>query len=240
MNFTILFNSRGRVPMLKQMLTRIQNTTFDISNIEVLINIDNDDIESVEAVKDFENEFEFVKFLINPRELNIHKHVNIMANMARGKYIWALGDDCHIMTMHWDKIAQNKLDNYLSNKPDGIVLGAVDSTSVDKELNSPTGWYCDAPILTAKGRDALGYLIHPHFLSLGADVVTFRIYKAINRIVDLREIIFDHITHNTVEKVINPDRVGAEYRMRQREHQILNPHTYDCSKDIELLRSKLQ
>lgn len=240
MNFTILFNSRGRVPMLKQMLTRIQNTTFDISNIEVLINIDNDDVESVEAVKDFENEFEFVKFLINPRELNIHKHVNIMADIAKGKYIWALGDDCHIMTMHWDKIAKNKLDNYLNDKPDGIVLGAVDSTSVDKELNTSTGWYCDAPILTAKGRDALGFLIHPHFLSLGADVVTFRIYKAIDRILNLREIVFDHITHNTVEKVINPDKVAAEYRMRQRERQILNPHTYDCSKDIEKLRGKLQ
>ena len=113
MSFTILFNSRGRVPMLKQMLSRIQNTTYDLDNIEVLINIDDDDTESVNIVEEFEEEFEFVKFLINPRELNIHKHVNIMADMAQGKYIWALGDDCHIITMHWDKIAKDKLDSSL-------------------------------------------------------------------------------------------------------------------------------
>ena len=99
-----------------------------------------------------------------------------------------------------------------------------------------TGWYRDAPILTAKGRDALGYLIHPHFLSLGADVVTFRIYKGIDRIVDLREIVFDHITHNTIEKVVRPDQTAAEYRARQRQHQNVDPHGYDCSTEIDKLR----
>ena len=239
MDFTILFNSRGRVLMLKQMLTRIQNTTFDLNRIEVLVNIDDDDDSSLNSVEELEDEFDFLKFFINPRELNIHKNVNVMANMARGKYIWALGDDCHIMTMHWDKIAKDKLDDYLLDKPDGIVLGAVDSTSVDKEVGKSTGWYCDAPILTSKGRDALGYLIHPHFISLGADVVTFKIYKGVDRIVDLREIVFDHVTHNTVQKVVNPDQTAADYRSRQRQHQNVDPHSYDCTSEIGILRSHI-
>ena len=239
MDFTILFNSRGRVLMLKQMLIRIQNTTFDLNRIEVLVNIDDDDDSSLNSVEELEDEFDFLKFFINPRELNIHKNVNVMANMARGKYIWALGDDCHIMTMHWDKIAKDKLDDYLLDKPDGIVLGAVDSTSVDKEVGKSTGWYCDAPILTSKGRDALGYLIHPHFISLGADVVTFKIYKGVDRIVDLREIVFDHVTHNTVQKVVNPDQTAADYRSRQRQHQNVDPHSYDCTSEIGILRSHI-
>ena len=239
MDFTILFNSRGRVLMLKQMLIRIQNTTFDLDRIEVLVNIDDDDDSSLNSVEELEDEFDFLKFFINPRELNIHKNVNVMANMARGKYIWALGDDCHIMTMHWDKIAKDKLDGYLLDKPDGIVLGAVDSTSVDKEVGKSTGWYCDAPILTSKGRDALGYLIHPHFISLGADVVTFKIYKGVDRIVDLREIVFDHVTHNTIQKVVNPDQTAAEYRSRQRQHQNVDPHSYDCTSEIGILRSHI-
>ena len=239
MDFTILFNSRGRVLMLKQMLTRIQNTTFDLNRIEVLVNIDDDDDSSLNSFEELEDEFDFLKFFINPRELNIHKNVNVMANMARGKYIWALGDDCHIMTMHWDKIAKDKLDDYLLDKPDGIVLGAVDSTSVDKEVGKSTGWDCDAPILTSKGRDALGYLTHPHFISLGADVVTFKIYKGVDRIVDLREIVFDHVTHNTVQKVVNPDQTAAEYRSRQRQHQNVDPHSYDCTSEIGILRSHI-
>ena len=239
MDFTILFNSRGRVLMLKQMLIRIQNTTFDLDRIEVLVNIDDDDDSSLNSVEELEDEFDFLKFFINPRELNIHKNVNVMANMARGKYIWALGDDCHIMTMHWDKIAKDKLDDYLLDKTDGIVLGAVDSTSVDKEVGKSTGWYCDAPILTSKGRDALGYLIHPHLISLGADVVTFKIYKGVDRIVDLREIVFDHVTHNTVQKVVNPDQTAADYRSRQRQHQNVDPHSYDCTSEIDILRSHI-
>ena len=239
MDFTILFNSRGRVLMLKQMLIRIQNTTFDLDRIEVLVNIDDDDDSSLNSVEELEDEFDFLKFFINPRELNIHKNVNVMANMARGKYIWALGDDCHIMTMHWDKIAKDKLDSYLLDKPDGIVLGAVDSTSVDKEVGKSTGWYCDAPILTSNGWEALGYLIHPHFISLGADVVTFKIYKGVDRIVDLREIVFDHVTHNTIQKVVNPDQTAAEYRSRQRQHQNVDPHSYDCTSEIDILRSHI-
>ena len=101
-------------------------------------------------------------------------------------------------------------------------------------------WYTDAPIITREGRDALGYLIHPHFISLGADVATNIIYKSVDRIVDMKEIVFDHVLHNTVERVVNPDQTAQEYRQRQAIRQPSDPWEYDYTEEIALIRSKVE
>ena len=54
----------------------------------------------------------------------------------------------------------------------------------------------------------------------------------------MKEIVFDHTTHNTVEKVINPDQTAFEYRQRQAERQVLNPWTYDYSHEIGVLKRR--
>ena len=238
MNFTILFNSRARVGMLQQMLRSIAETARDIDSIETLVNFDDDDHESLNAIPLLEMEFPFFKPRVNQREVNIHVNVNRMAFDAKGKYIWGLGDDCHIITKNWDQIAEDKLEDFLSNKPDRIAIGAVDSTSVDK--NQDHYWYTDAPIATKEARDALGYLIHPHFISLGADVATNIVYRSVDRIVEMREIMFDHVTHNTIEKVINPDQTAFEYRQRQYSQQSEDPWEYNYSEDIDRIKFEIE
>tara|TARA_A100001201_G_C4094913_1_gene203363 strand:+ start:150 stop:878 length:729 start_codon:yes stop_codon:yes gene_type:complete len=233
-DFSIIFNSRGRVPMLTKMLECIEETCSNLDRLEVIVNFDTDDIESISAMPELNNKYKFLQCLINERELNLHVNVNKMAFMAKGKYIWALGDDCHIMTKEWDKIAIDRFETAFKDYEDKILLGAVNSTSVDKQFDK--GWYCDAPILTREGRDGIGYLIHPHFISLGADVATWMVYAAVNRIVDMRDICFDHVTHNTLGKVMNPDKTAAEYRERQAKVQKLDPFTFDYSKDIEKIK----
>ena len=237
MDFTILFNSRGRVRLLKEMLSSIEQTAFNLDDIEVLVNFDTDDYESLQNLPAIKEQFPFMKEFINPRELNIHINVNKMAFKAKGKYIWALGDDCHIQTAHWDKIAKSKFEEYFMHYPDRVAMGAVESTSVDKNVEHM--WYTDAPILTKEGRDALGFLIHPHFISLGADVATYLIYHKINRIIDMKDISFDHVTHNTLQKVVNPDRTAAEYRQRQNKVQRIDPWNHEYSADIERIKRQL-
>jgi hypothetical protein len=223
--------------MLQQMLRSIADTSQDIGSIEVLVNFDNDDYESLSAIPILEMEFPFLKPRINEREINIHVNVNKMALDATGRYIWGLGDDCHIITKHWDKIAEEKFEKFFEDKPDRIAIGAVDSTSVDKCQKHE--WYTDAPIATREGIDALGYLIHPHFISLGADVATYMVYSSVNRIIDMRDIVFDHVTHNTLEKVVNPDQTAFEYRERQYSRQPVLPWEYNYSDDIALIKSKI-
>lgn len=233
-DFSIIFNSRSRVPMLTRMIECIQENTHNIDRLEVIVNFDDDDHDSLPSLSLLESRFKFLKCLVNKRELNIHVNVNKMAFMAKGKYIWALGDDCHIMTKDWDKIAKHKFEYFEKSYPDNILLGAVNSTSIDRVLEY--GWYCDAPILTKQGRDALGYLIHPHFISVGADVATWTIYSSVNRIIDMREICFDHVTHNSIEALSKKDKTQIEYLERQFSNQIFNPFTFDYSEDIKKIK----
>lgn len=232
-DFSIIFNSRGRVEMLTKMLQCIENTVSDKERIETIVNFDDDDSESLSSLDELKERFSFLKCLVNPREKNIHTNVNKMAFMANGKYIWALGDDCHIMTKDWDKIAKFKFEEVMKIYPDGILLGAVESTSIDKVLYY--GWYCDAPILTSKARDRLGYLIHPYYVSAGADVATWKIYSSVGRIIDMRDICFDHVTHNSVEALRHKDKTQLEYLERM-DMSTFNPFTHDYSEDIEQIK----
>jgi hypothetical protein len=234
-DFSIIFNSRARVKMLTRMLECIQENTHDISKVEVIVNFDDDDNESLSSLPDLNTRFKFFNGIVNKREQNIHVNVNKMAFMAKGKYIWALGDDCHIITKHWDAIAKNKFEQAYTLRSDGVWLGAVESTSVDKCLHY--GWYCDAPILTKDGRDKLGYLIHPHFISVGADVATWTVYASVRRIIDLREIVFDHVTHNSFEACNTKDQTQLEYLERQMSNQVFNPFTFDYSEYINQIKS---
>ena len=233
-DFSIIFNSRDRVPMLTQMLESVRKNTNCIERLEVIVNFDDDDENSLNAIDGLKKKYKFLKCLVNKREKNIHINVNKMAFMAEGRYIWALGDDCHIMTMGWDRVALSKFHQASFMYPDNIILGAVDSTSVDKVLHY--GWYCDAPILTRDARDGLGYLIHPHYVSAGADVATWIIYSSVGRILDLREIIFDHVTHNSIEACNTKDKTQLEYLERM-DLANFNPFTRDYSQEIEQIRN---
>jgi hypothetical protein len=84
--------------------------------------------------------------------------------------------------------------------------------------------------------NALGYLIHPHFISVGADVATWVVYASVNRIIDMREIMFDHVTHNSLEACNKKDQTQIEYLQRQMSNQVFNPFTYDYSKYIEEIK----
>lgn len=232
-NFSIIFNSRNRVGMLTKMLECIERTANDIDGIETIVNFDDDDTASVSSIDELNSRFSFLTCLVNKREHNIHTNVNKMAFMAKGDYIWALGDDCHIMTKDWDVIAIDKFSAASDVFGDRIFMGAVESTSVDK--CTQFGWYCDAPILTKEARDGLGYLIHPHFVSVGADVATWKIYSSVNRIVDLRNIIFDHVTHNTVDACQTKDQTQLEYLERM-NGQVFNPFSHDYSEDIKKIK----
>jgi hypothetical protein len=237
--FSIILNSRGRTNLLLAKLKCIEQHTNDLSSIEVIANFDTDDLESISCLSTFHTKFPFFRSTVFKREYNVHTNINKLAELSTGEFIWPMGDDCHIMTKDWDVIAYNKFQDFFKTVSKKVAIGAVESTSVDKNIGTGLGWYCDAPIFSRECIKALGFLVHPHFISLGADVATYTIYNWVNRVIDMREIVFDHVTHNTIQKVINPDKTAFEYRQRQQKHQALNPFDRDYSKEIGQLQRYL-
>lgn len=238
MKFSIVFNSRGRSAMLHECLTRLLETSSGKNSLEIIVNIDDDDQETLQHKSYLEREFKELKILVSERFVNCHTKINELAFLAKGDIILPWGDDCMMLTDGWDEAAKWHFMSKSFGASDNIWMGGIDSTSVDKVLHTHVGWYPDIFFITKEGRDANGWLVHPHFISLGADVATYCVYKGADRYIDLRMIKMDHVTHNTIEKVINPDNTAAEYRARQYQRQSVDPFNYNYSDDIAKLKNR--
>ena len=224
--------------MLRQSVARLIGLADEINNLQIILNIDDDDVETRETAFGLRAAFpNNIEIRISPRFTNCHEPINKLAFQTDADLILPWGDDCFMVTPLWDKLAREYYSSFREDNPDGIALLAIESNSCDKMLQY--GWYPDTFIISKEGRDANGWLVHPHFISLGADVATFAVYANSNRAIDCRRIEFDHATHRTVHDVVNPDQTAKEYRERQARLQAVDPFSYDYTKDIEKLQQAI-
>lgn len=227
--FSIILNTRRRPELLDSLFKSIVANTSDIKSIEILLSCDNDDIEThnylVTSGK-LPPEITLIgKAEFIDRERNLHKRLNRLANSADGKYIFVLNDDTEILTSNWDKIALKELE-----QQGDIIYGRTHDNSCDKEKAAQ---YASFPIISKKAVDKLGYFMSEQLVGLGGDVHIWRVYSALNKIVDI-PIDIRHTLHETIDKVINTDNVALEMRANTYAHRV-DCWTMDISKDVEKL-----
>jgi hypothetical protein len=204
MNFSLILNSRHRPQLLGHLLESIHDTTKNPTQIEVLVSFDNDDLESYDFVKEHAELWPWAKFEFIERDRNLSTRINRLANMANGRFIFVLNDDVEFVTNGWDEIALNQLDIVA----DDIIYGRTRDNSCDKEN---TAQYASFPIISKRAVQTLGFFMPPIFVGLGGDVLIWRIFNDVNRVVDV-DLDLRHILHETVELVFNPDQTAAEMR----------------------------
>jgi glycosyltransferase involved in cell wall biosynthesis len=235
MNFSLILNSRGRPNLLVNLLRSVKQKTHDLSKIEVLISCDQDD-EITRQYSYLFNQFTFAKFEWIPRNTNLHQRMaNSALDWAAGKYIFILNDDVEFFTDNWDRQAITVLDAYMQNKPDGIVYGHTTDNSCDKTLGAD---YSSFPIISRKAVEVLGFVMPTIYQGLGGDVITYRIYEAINRIVSTG-VHLDHVLHRTVQQVNTPDMTNREMRFRTSQGQ-RDWETYDISEWVSKLKQEME
>ena len=195
MKFSIILASRERTQLLEQLLQSIADTTADISNVEVLIGIDNDDVATQNVKQNLTERYPFAKFFSRARsEMLNEDYLNWVYRIAgTGKYIIVCNDDAAFRTPNWDKIIEEKLDNYLADKPDGIVYGYISDALIDR-LGLQ---YCCFPLVSRKGYEALDWVMPPEVPAWSADIYIWRIYSAVNRVCDLSEVMIEHISYHS-------------------------------------------
>lgn len=240
MNFSLILNTRKRVPLLKSLLESIQRKTHDLSKVEVLIRFDDDD-KDTEVFKmvnqarngNLDEKFPF-KFYIGPRNRNLHKNINFLAKESKGRFIFVLNDDTEILTNNWDSRALENINSFKvdNNIKDDIIYGFTHDTSVDKATGKN---YASFPIISKQAVNVLGFFMHEEFVGLGADAAIFRVYKCIERVVDTK-IALDHIYHNSFQKIMNPDLVAMEMRQYTIQHPV-DPDKFDISTNTNKLKS---
>ncbi len=236
MKFSLILNSRGRVPQFVKFVNSIFEKTRDLNSIEILVRIDKDDKQMLEF---YERQlkphpYPNMLFLVGERPKNLHVSLNYLAKHSIGKYIFVLNDDVLIDSPDWDTLSFSKLESAKSK--DGIIYGRTHDNSVDKP---PGSQYASFPIISREGYETLGFVMHQDFVGLGGDNAIYKVYNSVGKVVDLPEVKIDHVFHNSLSKIFLPDATAYHMRMNTGANYV-NPDTLDISKDIEKLKLRIE
>lgn len=198
MNFSIVLPSRERLTLLEKFLDSIEQTTSDVSQIEVWIALDWDDAESVNSIRRLNKSYSFSQFLVTDRQNNLSEgYYNKLAKISKGRFIQVLNDDCIFSTKNWDEIAIKTLERYQRHFPDGILYGKVQDDGGHH--------YSCFPLLSRQAIGAMGWFFHPEMTAWGADIHLYEVYSKVNRIIDLPYMV-NHFSHHNGKR--QRDRVN--------------------------------
>lgn len=191
MKFSIIFPSRERIDLLKNLLDSIKINTNDISNVEVLIAVDADDKESQGFLARNIAAYPFVIPYAVERSLNFSRdYYTYLAKQSTGQWIITANDDCVFETQSWDTIAYEILKDR-----SGVIYGWIED-----ELG---GWrakghgnYCCFPLQGRSGFEALGYIFPTRVPTWGADIWAKNLYDQVNGVVEIPITLKHYCYHN--------------------------------------------
>jgi hypothetical protein len=194
MDFSVVLASRERTYLLSSLVDSIYNHTSDISNVEVLIGIDDDDASYRDLTVTLPKTYPFIKFKSRQRSRKLNQdYLNWLAcEHSSSKYVIICNDDVQFMTPGWDDIIREKMEAYLSDKPDRIAYGFVSDALINRH---GMGYTC-FPVLTREAITALEFAMPAEYPSWGADIAIWRVYSGIGRICDLSQVMLKHISYH--------------------------------------------
>lgn len=225
MNFHFLINSRGRPFLLSQSLESIFQNAKNPDDIYVSVRYDIDDPLTVRFVSSNERKWKNVTWVSGERPINLHNSFNVMAKTSLASNMWPWNDDAMMLTLNYDEIILNKIREF--NKD--IYLCNTDDDSIDRDRSKG---YSAFPVISRKGVEVLGYVMLEPFVGLGGDSSIFRIYKAIDRIIDCSDVKVGHILHRDIYTINNPDSTAAEMRAKT-SRNFIDPYTCNLDEEIE-------
>lgn len=193
MNFSIIFPTRERPSLLLDLLASIHQTTANPALIEVLVGYDDDDQSTIDLLPQLA--FPWLKMLGRARGNNLSRdYHNWLYRQSTGRFIIVCNDDVIFRTQDWDTIALDRLNNYLADKPDGIVYGWLN----DSLQNRAGGInYSCFPLVSRRAADTLGYVMHDFWGGWNADIHLYHLYSSVGRVCSISEVWLDHISHHT-------------------------------------------
>lgn len=182
-DWSIVLPSRDRVSLIAKLCQSIRDTASDISRIEVLVAIDEDDRTSMRAVPGLEDSFPFVRFYAGKHQKNFSSgYYNPLAEMSRGRFVQLMNDDVEFLTPKWDRLALETLDQYTETRPDKICLGEPNDDTGAVDCGKP---YACFPVLSREAINAMGYAQNPGYTTWGADTHLARVFRSLDRAVSL-------------------------------------------------------
>jgi len=125
----------------------ITNSDKSINNFEIIINVDFDDYETIDFIREFNNENTNISFVINSRQngySSLHEFWYDIFKLAKGKYVMGIGGDCTILTKNWNSLLINHLtefklyfSNYQQTDENGVVIKLEDIVNLVSTEGKP-------------------------------------------------------------------------------------------------------
>lgn len=209
MNFSIIFPTRERPDLLYRMLDSVEENTTDISKVEVLIAIDEDDHTDFDYASLKKELRPWLKVFRVVRSLNFSKdYYNFLARQSTGRWIITANDDCRMETLGWDILAYDILKD-----KSGVIYGWIED-GLGKFRAHGHGNYCCFPLQGRVGYEALGYIFPERIPTWGADIYTKNLYDQVNSVVEIPITLKHYCHHNQSREQDNISRRIASSQVR--------------------------
>ncbi len=140
---SVIFPSRGRFNHLVKTLDSIIDNCSDVTKIEILVKLDDDDFETLEKINSYKN-IDLINVRISNRKKgyeSLNEFYNELYEVSTGEFIFCINDDVIIETQNWDKLIE-------------VYSGQLVCLHHNPTYPHNDGWYF--PIVSKKILDVIG------------------------------------------------------------------------------------
>lgn len=145
---TITIVTRKQVNELRRCINSLIDTSDkSVNNFEIIVKVDYDDYETIDFIREFNNENTNISFVINSRQngySSLHEFMCDIFKLAKGKYVMGIGGDCTVLTKNWnslliDHLTEFKLyfSNYQQTDENGVVIKLEDIVNLVSTEGKP-------------------------------------------------------------------------------------------------------
>ena len=228
--FALLTPSRERPQSVERLLQSLSDTTTNPSQVEILFAIDNDDSVTRELLNLLLGTNKYSRLIIKPfyrdrAEMMNRDYYNWLAEKSNSEFIWAIGDDIVFLVSNWDTIIYDKLQQYLSDKPDKIVCAGIKDTTPKPKPSLPQ--FPCFPLVSRVAFQQMGFVLHPFIPTWGADYLIYLLYTGANRYLEIAD--RDYLHHVSVHT-----KTASKDMTAQRVENIFNQLKMNDLHNIDL------
>lgn len=231
--YSFLVPTRERPDMLEALVNSIENNTINKKTVEICIGYDSDDKKTASVIGKLNRRFgSLVRFYGKQRSSMINRdYINWLCKFSNGSFLIPCDDDCVLMEYGWDEVVSKKLQDYLADKPDGIVFG---KTNDGHGKQSSTRF----PLVSRAAVEKLGYVLHPDFPSWGSETHLMRVYDGVGRVLDLVDnMTLEHISYHTGKREKDSVNMHIERQAYRTSQDSVN---MDIAADKKLLQDHIK
>ena len=193
---SILLPTRERSKKFERMLISLVNTCYDLSRVEILLLIDEDDKEINLYYEIFKNDlFKKINFRIIVKNLKTHAiRNNFLAKKCAGEIIFPINDDMIFISKDWDNIIDKEFSKNYNNKP--LCLW------IKSNIKYPY-LHCDYPIINREWYNRLGYVGSENFNFWYLDTWICGLSMLSGKYIVTPYIVVDQLSANRISKEID-------------------------------------